>query len=357
MDSMTSELDHKTFTTHGHLCTYLGFAPGVGKTYSMLAEGRRRAEGGERIVIGWIERHGRSETKAQLRDLEVIAPRQALYRGSAFSELDVAGVLASGAKVVLLDELAHSVPDTGRGRWEDAADLLAAGLDVVTTTNVANLESVRDYAARLTGVGVVESVPDHFVRGGDVSVVPMAVDALRQRIMAGKVYSADRVGGALAEYFQASNLEALNELCGAWVADNVDEVGSELLFRRGLASRPVVVAGVSGSQRGELVIKTAATIARQDDADLLVIHVDVADSSTSRSRELERNRAMTDELGGHFTDVEGMAPVQVLADVARSRSASTVVVARGRSRLRKPARFAVASRLRRLLPDKMVEEV
>jgi two-component system sensor histidine kinase KdpD len=92
---------------------------------------------------------------------------------------------------------------------------LAAGLDVVTTTNVANLDSVRDYAARLTGVGVVESVPDEFVRGGEVFVVPMAVDALRRRIMAGKVYSADRVGGALAEYFQASNLEALNELCGA----------------------------------------------------------------------------------------------------------------------------------------------
>jgi two-component system sensor histidine kinase KdpD len=354
---MTSELDHKTFTTHGQLRTYLGFAPGVGKTYSMLAEGRRLAEGGDRVVIGWIERHGRSETKAQLRDLEVIAPRQALYRGSVFSELDVAGVLASGAKVVLLDELAHSVPDTGRGRWEDAADLLAAGLDVVTTTNVANLESVRDYAARLTGVGVVESVPDHFVRGGEVSVVPMAVDALRQRIMAGKVYSADRVGGALAEYFQASNLEALSDLCTAWVAGNVDDVGSELLFRRGLASRPVVVAGVSGSHRGELVIKTAATIASQDDADLLVVHVDVADSSTSRSRELERNRALTDELGGHFRDVEGMAPARVLADVARNHGASRVVVARGQSRLRKPARLGVASRLRRLLPDKLVEGV
>jgi two-component system, OmpR family, sensor histidine kinase KdpD len=354
---MTSEFDRQPSTTPGHLRTYLGSAPGVGKTYSMLAEGRRRAAGGERVVVGWIERHGRSETKAQLRDLDVIAPRQALYKGSVFSEFDVAGVVASGAQVVLLDELAHSVPDTGRGRWEEAADLLAAGLDVLTTTNVANLESVRDYAARLTGVGVVESVPDHFVRGGEVSVVTMAVDALRQRIVAGKVYSADRVGGALAQYFQASNLEALNELCGAWVADNVDDVGSQLLFRRGLASRPLVVAGVSGSPRGELVIKAAATIARQDDADLLVVHVDAADASTSRSRELTRNRALADELGGHFTAVEGMAPVRVLADVARSRHASTVVVARGRARLRKPARFAVASRLRRLLPDQVVEEV
>jgi two-component system sensor histidine kinase KdpD len=353
---MTSELDPKAMTP-GHLRTYLGYAPGVGKTYSMLAEGQRRAEGGERVVIGWIERHGRSETRAQLRDLEVIGPRQALYRGSVFSELDVAGVVASGAQVVLLDELAHSVPDTGRGRWEDAADLLAAGFDVVTTTNVANLESVRDFAARLTGVGVVESVPDHFVRGGEVSVVPMPVDALRRRIMAGKVYSADRVGGALAEYFQTSNLEALNELCAAWVASKVDDVGSELLLRRGLASRPVVVAGVSGSQRGELVINRAATVARQDDADLLVVHVDVADSSTARSRELERNRALTDELGGHFTAVEGLAPVRVLADVARSRGASAVFVARGRSWLKMPARFALASRLRRLIPDTMVEEV
>src|ERR1700683_1068369 len=143
------------FTSHGHLRTYLGYAPGVGKTYAMLADGQQRAERGERVVIGWIERHGRSETRAQRGDLEVIAPRQAVHRGSGFLELDVAGVLASGAEVVLVDELAHSVPDTGRGRWEDTADLLAAGLDVVTTTNVANLESVRDYAARLTGVGVV----------------------------------------------------------------------------------------------------------------------------------------------------------------------------------------------------------
>jgi two-component system sensor histidine kinase KdpD len=258
--------------------------------------------------------------------------------------------------VVLLDELAHSVPDTGRERWEDAADLLAAGLDVVTTTNVANLESVRDYAARLTGVGVVESVPDHFVRAGEVIVVSMAVDSLRRRILAGKVYSADRVGGALAEYFQASNLEALNELCAAWVAGKVEDVGSELLMRRGLARRPVVVAGVSGSQRGETVIKTAAKFARDEEADILVIHVDVTDSSTSRRRELERNRALTEELGGQFSTIEGIAPARVLADVARNRGASRVVVARRRSRLIMPARLAVGSRLRRLLPDTMIEE-
>jgi two-component system sensor histidine kinase KdpD len=353
---MTGAAENRASSTPGRLHTYLGSAPGVGKTFSMLAEGRRRADGGERVVIGWIERHGRSETRAQRGDLEVIPPRQAPYRGSVFSDLDVAGVLASGAEVVLVDELAHSVPDTGRGRWEDVADILAAGIDVVTTTNVANLESVRDYAARLTGVGVVESVPDDFVRAGEVTVVPTTVDALRQRILAGKIYSAERVGGALADYFQASNLEALNELCASWVTGNVDEAGPELLYRHGLATRPVVVAGVSGSRRGEDVIKAAAKLASDEDAELLVVHVDVDSGSTARRRELARNRDLALELGGRFSEIEGIAPARALADVARSGGAARVVVAGGRSRLRKPARLSMASRLRRLLPDAIIEE-
>jgi two-component system, OmpR family, sensor histidine kinase KdpD len=236
------------------------------------------------------------------------------------------------------------------------ADILAAGIDVVTTTNVANLESVRDYAAHLTGVGVVESVPDDFVRAGEVTVVPTTVDALRQRILAGKIYSAERVGGALADYFQASNLEALNELCASWVTGNVDEVGPELLYRHGLATRPVVVAGVSGSRRGEDVIKAAAKLASDEDAELLVVHVDVDSGSTARRRELARNRDLALELGGRFSEIEGIAPARALADVARSRGAARVVVAGGRSRLRKPARLSMASRLRRLLPDTIIEE-
>jgi two-component system, OmpR family, sensor histidine kinase KdpD len=323
----------------------------------MLAEGRRRAAAGEHVVVGWVERHGRSETRAQLGELEVIAPRQAIYRGVAFPELDVDAVLASEPDLVLVDELAHRVPDTGRQRWEDVADLLAAGIDVATTANVANLESVRDYAARLTGAGVVESVPDQFLRDGEVIVVPIAVDALRSRIAAGKVYSADRVGGALAEYFQTSNLEALNELCDAWVTDRVDDVGLDLLARRGLSERPTVVAGVSGSERGEAVIRAAAQFASEQNADFEVIHVDVADSPLSRRSALERDRALAVKLGGRFRTIEGMAPAHVLADVARDGAASLVVVARGRSKLWRPTRFTMASRLRRLLPDTTVEEV
>src|SRR6516164_11496326 len=130
----------------GSLRTYLGIAPGVGKTFAMLAEGRRRAENGERVVVGWIESHGRPETSRQLGGLEVIAPRTVVYRGAMFADFDAPAAIASGADVVLVDELAHAAADRTRQRWEDVADVLRAGLDVVTTLNVAHLRSVRDYA-------------------------------------------------------------------------------------------------------------------------------------------------------------------------------------------------------------------
>jgi two-component system, OmpR family, sensor histidine kinase KdpD len=345
----------------GSLRTYLGIAPGVGKTYAMLAEGRRRADAGERVVVAWIERHGRADTRAQLGDLEVIAPRTVAYRASTFEELDVQAVIASGADLVLVDELAHSVPDTKRGRWEDVADLLAAGLDVLTSTNVANLRSVRDYAARITGAGAVESVPDEFVRSGEVILIDLPAEVLRRRIASGKVYSADQVGGALTVYFQASNLDALSELGRSWVAGEVETIGADLLAKRGL-SQPVspklVLAGVSGSPRSEQVIRTAAEFAREDDADLVVIHVNAAEGlSARRHEELERDRKLVVELGGSFDELEGSAPARVLSDAARARGASRVVVARKRSRLGKSARWSLATRLRHLLPEVTVDEI
>jgi two-component system sensor histidine kinase KdpD len=333
----------------------------VGKTYDMLAEGRRRRYDGRRVVVGWIERHGRAETRAQIGDLEVIAPRTASYRGSTFAELDVQAVIASGADVALVDELAHSVPGANRGRWEDVADLLDAGLDVLTTTNVANLQSVRDYAARITGVGAVESVPDEFVRSGEVVLLDMTADALRRRIASGRVYSADQVGGALADYFRASNLEALSELGRGWMDGAVEVVATELLARRGLiepAAQPLVIAGVSGSDRGEAVIRVAAQLAREGDAALAIIHVDVADGSSSRRRhELERNRELAVELGGTFSEIDGSTAARALAHSARTGGACRVVVAKKRSRLGRATRRSVASRLRRLLPEVIVDEV
>jgi two-component system, OmpR family, sensor histidine kinase KdpD len=345
----------------GRLTTYLGSAPGVGKTYTMLTEGRRRAGSGERVVVGWVERHDRPDTLAQLADLEMVEPGQVTYRGHDFPEMDVTHILAAEADVVIVDELAHSLPDGSRKRWMDVADLLTSGADVLTTVNIANLLSARDYAARLTGAGIVESVPDEFVRSGEVFLVDMPPDALRRRIASGLVYSADRVGGALAEYFRVPNLEALSALARGWLDDAVDQVGPDLLARRGLAPtapRPVVVAGVSESAWGEAVIRRAVELACEDDADLLVVHARVPDGGRpARDDVLDRYRDMSEEFGGTYTEVGAESPAQALADVARASGATKVVVARHRSRLGELARGSVASQLRRLLPGTLLEEV
>lgn len=345
----------------GQLTTFLGTAPGVGKTYAMLVEARRRATAGQRVVVGWLEQHQRPDTIDQLGELEMIAPARVVYREHQFDELDLPAVLAVKPGAVVVDELAHSTPDGTRKRWMDVAQLIDAGIDVLTTVNVANLLSARDYAARLTRAGAVESVPDELVRSGEVVLIDMPADALRRRITAGRVFSAEQVGGALAEYFRVSNLEALSQLGRAWMADSVTDVGDDLMAQRGLAepaSRPVVIAGVSDSEWGEAVIRRATELACDEDADLLVVHTRVADGSLRKnSGTLERHRKLTEQMGGDYIEVEGESPARALAAQADGRAVSRFVVARHRSRLGELARGSVAGQLRRLKPDITLEEV
>ena len=346
----------------GSLRTYLGTAPGVGKTFRMLAEGRSRAANGEQVVIGWLETHGRAETSRQAEGLGVIEPRTVAYRGSVFPEFDPAAAIASGVDVVLVDELAHVSPDRSRQRWEDVAEVLAAGLDVVTTANVAHLRSVRDYAARITGVGTVASVPDEFVRSGEVVLVDLPAEALRRRIASGAVYSAEQVGGALGDYFRVANLRALSELARAWMAGTAEALGEELLARLGLtepAVPPVVLAADSGSASGEAVIQRAAEIARGEDAQLVVVHVQITDGLARRrsADEVNTHRKLTAELGGTYIQTQGPTLEEALAKTARAQDVALIVVGRHRSRLAGFFLGSVSARLRRFLPEAVVREV
>ncbi len=326
----------------------------------MLGEGRRQADAGQRVVVAWVERHGRAETQAQLRDLEILAPRTVAYRTGTFAELDLGGVIASRADVALVDELAHTTVGTTRRRWEDVADILVAGINVVTTANLANLVSARDYVARLTGAGTVESIPDEFVRSGEIVLVDLPADALRRRIAEGKVYSADRVGGALADYFRATNLDALSALGRAWMEGTLEAVAQELLAARGQTTllRPTVVAGVSGGGRGQRVVRQAAERALVDDADLLVVHVQLADG-TSRRRSDDRDvtRHLVVQLGGSYVESVAESVPAGLAQAARDHGASTLVIGQHRSRLGEILHGSIVRRLQRLLPDVRVEAV
>ena len=210
----------------GRLRIYLGAAPGVGKTVAMLAEGARRQERGTDVVVGLCETHDRPRTAELLAGLEVVPRIARTYRGAVISEMDLDALLARRPQVALVDELAHTNVPGGRHakRWEDIDELLAAGIDVISTVNIQHLESLNDVVEAVTGVAQRETVPDQVVRGADqVELVDMTPEALRRRMAHGNIYKAAQVDAALANYFRVGNLSALRELALLWLADRVDE--------------------------------------------------------------------------------------------------------------------------------------
>jgi two-component system sensor histidine kinase KdpD len=209
----------------GTLRIYLGAAPGVGKTFAMLNEGRRRQSRGTDVVAGFVETHGRARTAEQIGDLEVVPRRQVRYRETTFEEMDLDAVLRRNPEVALVDELAHTnVPGSGHEkRWQDVEVLLDAGIDVISTVNIQHLESINDVVERITGVKQRETLPDEVVRAAEqVELVDMTPEALRRRLAHGNIYAPEKVDVALANYFRPGNLAALRELALLWVADQVD---------------------------------------------------------------------------------------------------------------------------------------
>ncbi len=210
----------------GELRIYLGAAPGVGKTYTMLEEAHRRAERGTDVVVALVETHGRKHTAAMIGDLEVVPRRRMSYRGVELTEMDLDAVLARKPEVAVVDELAHTnVPGSRHAkRRQDVQELLNAGISVLTTVNVQHLESLNDVVAQITGVEQKETVPDAMVRAAEqVELVDMTPEALRRRMAHGNVYQPDTVDAALGNYFRTGNLTALRELALLWLADKVDD--------------------------------------------------------------------------------------------------------------------------------------
>jgi two-component system, OmpR family, sensor histidine kinase KdpD len=345
-------------STPGDLRVFLGTAVGVGKTYAMLEEGWRRSRAGDDVAIGYLERHGRPQTRAQAQDLERIPPRRITYHGATFEDLDVDGVIARHPDVVLVDELAHSRITDGRPRSMDVEDIRLAGIDVVTTLNVANLESMREFAAEVTGAGSVESVPDGALRQAQVELVDLPPDLLRRRVADGYVYSPERVDSALANYFRSENLAALGELARSWLAGTGENEGPDIVARHTTTGpSDVVIAGVSGRDGSVAVVKRAAQLAEAADAELVVIHVVDAVGHSRWSDCIDELRDLAASLGGTYNDIRSEDPVDGLTIAATEFGASTVVIGRHRSWMVRFLRGAVARRLRARLPGVTVETV
>jgi two-component system sensor histidine kinase KdpD len=327
----------------GVLRVYLGAAPGVGKTYAMLDEGHRRLGRGTDVVVGLVETHGRANTACRVEGLEVVPRAVVRYRGSEQTEMDVAAVLARRPAVVLVDELAHTnVPGSRHEkRWQDVEDLLAAGIDVVTTLNVQHLESLNDVVEQITGVRQRETVPDEVVRRADqIELVDMSPQALRRRMSHGNVYPAERIDAALTNYFRVGNLTALRELALLWVADRVDAAlaayRQEHDVRRPWAARERVVVALTGGAEGEVLLRRGARIAKRGvGGELLALHVTRSDGLSGASpAALASQRLLADELGGTFHTVVADDVAQAVLEFARGVNANRIVLgATRRSRL------------------------
>lgn len=264
----------------GALRIYLGAAPGVGKTYAMLNEGHRRLQRGTDVVVGLVETHGRERTAAQVGAIEVVPRRPVAYREATFEEMDVDALLARHPQVALVDELAHTnVPGSRHAkRWQDVEELLAAGIDVVSTVNIQHLESINDVVERITGIVQRETIPDHVVRSArQVELVDSTPEALRRRMAHGNIYAPEKVDAALSNYFREGNLAALRELALLWLADQVDTGLEEYRVRHGITepweTRERVLVAVTGAPGPEKLIRRAARIAQRAHGELLGVHV------------------------------------------------------------------------------------
>ncbi|CAM5704585.1 histidine kinase OS=Streptomyces alboniger OX=132473 GN=CP975_27090 PE=4 SV=1 [Streptomyces alboniger] len=332
----------------GRLKVYLGAAPGVGKTYRMLDEGRRRAARGADVVVGFAECHGRPRTEAMLDGLEVVPRARCSYRGGQFEEMDLGAVLARRPQVAIVDEFAHSnVPGDGRNpkRWQDIEALLSAGIDVVTALNIQHLESLNDVVEKITRVPQHETVPDDVVRRAhQVELVDMPPEGLRRRMAHGNVYAPDKVDAALANYFRPGNLTALRQLALLWVADRVDEALQDYRSQHGIGgvweTRERVVVALTGGPEGDTLVRRAARIAaRSAGGDLLAVHVARSDGLAAgvSHASLARQRRLAEDLGGSYHSVVGDDIATALVEFARAENATQLVL--GTSRRGRLERF------------------
>ncbi|MGW3626789.1 ATP-binding protein [Streptomyces sp. NPDC000880] len=325
----------------GKLRIYLGAAPGVGKTYAMLSEAHRRTERGTDCVVAFVEHHDRPRTEVMLHGLEQVPRREIEYRDTVFTEMDVDAALERRPSVALVDELAHTnVPGSRNAkRWQDVEELLAAGINVISTVNIQHLESLGDVVESITGVRQRETVPDEVVRRADqIELVDMSPQALRRRMAHGNIYKPDKLDAALSNYFRPGNLTALRELALLWVADRVDEYLQEYRTEHRVSkiwgSRERIVVGLTGGPEGRTLIRRAVRLAEKGaGGEVLAVYIARSDGLTSASpKELAVQRTLVEDLGGTFHHVIGDDVPSALLDFARGVNATQIVLGVSRRR-------------------------
>jgi two-component system sensor histidine kinase KdpD len=350
----------------GRYRIFLGMAAGVGKTFRMLQVGPAAAAPGRDVVIGYLEPHGRAETIAQARGLEVVPRRRVSYRGAELEEMDTPAVIRRAPELTLVDELAHTnAPGLDHEkRYEDIDDILVAGIDVFSTVNVQHLESLVDQVCELTGIRMRETVPDSvFGTADEIVLVDITPDSLLERLRAGKVYPPERVPAALNNFFRVENLSALREVALRQVAEEVEAKRLPAETIRPRDDRMIVTAAnqaigerllalVTPRPASQRVVRRAWRSAQRLGGELDLLWVADHDPDEEEQEQLEALRRLASVLGAHLLIERGDDVAVVAQRVAHERGTTYVLMGtpNPRGALRRLAKPALPVRLMALLP-------
>ncbi len=319
----------------GRLKIFLGAAPGVGKTYEMLASARRRKRDGVDVVVGVVETHGRRETAALLAGLEVLPRRSVPYRGRELDEMDLDALLKRRPALALVDELAHENAPGSRHpkRWMDVEELLVSGIDVWTTMNVQHVESLNDVVAQITRVRVRETVPDSVLGQAEIELIDLTPDELRQRLHEGKVYVPEAASRALEHYFSHGNLTALRELALRRTAERVDDQMVQYMRAHGFAgpwaAGERLLACVHGGEGAAELVRHAKRLADRLKAPWTAIHIQTAAdrrASEAASDRVADTLRLAERLGGEVLVVPGERVADELLAWARANNVTQIVI-------------------------------
>jgi two-component system sensor histidine kinase KdpD len=349
----------------GMLKIFLGYAPGVGKTYAMLNEANRRLKYGQDIVIGYVENHGREETDSQIGNLQILPRKKIIYNGVELEELNVEAVLSRHPVTVLIDELAHTnVPGSkNKKRYEDVLEILQNGINVITTMNIQHLESLNDVMFQITGIKVNETIPDKILQHADeVVVVDLTPDALQNRLQRGNVYNMEKVPQALKNFFRKGNLNALRELVLRQAAEGVDEDLDAYMKREGIKDNwhtvERVMVCISSSSNSKKLIRRGARIANRYKCEWYVVTVNSTrllfrEDSEQNKKMLNSHIQLAEQLGAETVQLAGKSVSEMLAVFANKKHITQIIL--GQSTRTKVETVLRGSTINKLI--KMVKNV
>lgn len=349
----------------GTLKIFLGYAPGVGKTYAMLNEANRRLRYGKNIVVGYVENHGREETDSQIGGLEVLPRKKIIYNDVEMTELDVDAVLKRHPDTVLIDELAHTNVSGSKNkkRYEDVLEILGHGINVISTLNIQHLESLNDVVFQITGIRVNETLPDWILQQADeVVVVDITPDALQNRLRRGNVYNPEKVSQALKNFFRKGNLNALRELVLRQAAEDVDEDLDAYMKHEGIKDNwhtvERLMVCISSSPNAKKLIRRGARIANRYKCEWYVVSVNSTRMFFRRDTQndkklLESHILLAKQLGAETIELTGRSVSETLALYANQKHITQIVM--GQSLRNKVETFFRGSTINKLI--KMVRNV